>query len=77
MYTSHVSARKWLPKFVDESSSCGIDEIVCETALPEIDVLVVDRLDAPRYDPTFGWRPATKPTLLGDLHESVDPAFRR
>jgi hypothetical protein len=64
-------------EFFNEGSDRLVDEIAVETTLPEVDVFVIDRLDAPRDDPTLIRHPTTKPTLSRDVDEAVHPGFRR
>jgi hypothetical protein len=54
-------------EFFDEGSNHLVDDIAVETTLPEVDVFVADRLDAPRDDPTLVWRTSTKPALRRDI----------
>lgn len=44
---------------------------------PEVDILPVDRLDAPRHDSALGRRPTSNPALLGYLDRPVHPRPRR
>ena len=66
-----------LPEFIDQRCNRLVDDGVGEAPLPETDILVVDRLDAPGNDPTLFGGPAAKPTLLGDVDEAIQPGSRR
>jgi hypothetical protein len=60
-------------EFFDEGSHRMVNNITVKTALPEVDVLVIYRLDALRDDPTLVRHPSTKPTLFRDVDETVHP----
>lgn len=65
-----------LLQFSDERSDRVVHEPRFETALPEVDILVVERLDAPRDDSTVVRGPTTNPGVLWNLDESVQPRLR-
>lgn len=62
-----------LLKLLNECSNRLANEISGKTPLPEVDILVVNGLDALRDDPTPVRCPATKPALLRNVDESIHP----
>ena len=62
-----------LLKLFNECSNRLIDEIYGKTPLPEVDILVVNGLNAPWDDPTLIRCPATKPALLRNGDEAIHP----
>ena len=54
-----ASQIRGLREFVDEGGNRIVDQFTGETALPEVDVLAVDRLDTPGDDPALVRHPAS------------------
>jgi hypothetical protein len=66
-----------LLKLFNECSNRLVNEISGKTPLQEVDILVVNGLDAPRDDPTLVRCPATKSALLRNGDETIQPRLRR
>ena len=61
LYADETSEK--LLEFFDKGSHRLVNKIAVKTALPEVDIIVIYRLDSPRDDPTLVRHPTTKPTL--------------